>query len=313
MCRALRQVAGAAPGRRPPRSEARSAAGSVAGSDAGSPLAIRSQSGLPRAAPDSPPLQRIFRSGEHNSWHSTAGSVHSAATPTRESPGLELSPFSHKDAAQQLLEGPRSTPRMASGSPSPCHDVANVLGTTRLPARSGPRSSEVILGPPTCGSEIPKEHIVRFERLAGYGPHAWRAAWKDIPAMIQEVHLAVTCMHGAAQHAQNGNMGNGKCAADTAQVDHVLAGGAGVRQQSPGARSQSNLSNRMSSNQMHSLDLTNDSSMVADTLNDFSMHESSISSHGVHPSSHAASSAVCLLYTSPSPRDRQKSRMPSSA
>ena len=27
----------------------------------------------------------------------------------------------------------------------------------------------------------------------------------------------------------------------------------------------------------------------------------------------AAASTVCLLYTSPSPRDRQKSRMPSSA
>ena len=33
----------------------------------------------------------------------------------------------------------------------------------------------------------------------------------------------------------------------------------------------------------------------------------------ISPSAAIASSKVCLLYTSPSPRDRQKSRMPSSA
>ena len=35
--------------------------------------------------------------------------------------------------------------------------------------------------------------------------------------------------------------------------------------------------------------------------------------YGIEPNNHAVYLDVCLLYTSPSPRDRQKSRMPSSA
>ena len=40
-------------------------------------------------------------------------------------------------------------------------------------------------------------------------------------------------------------------------------------------------------------------------------HPLLVSTFHTHP--HASLSTVCLLYTSPSPRDRQKSRMPSSA
>ena len=36
-------------------------------------------------------------------------------------------------------------------------------------------------------------------------------------------------------------------------------------------------------------------------------------SHGAHEVFRAEQGLTCLLYTSPSPRDRQKSRMPSSA
>ena len=43
------------------------------------------------------------------------------------------------------------------------------------------------------------------------------------------------------------------------------------------------------------------------------LHLSEAPFDGMDPQSHGAEIQDCLLYTSPSPRDRQKSRMPSSA
>ena len=266
------------------------------------------------AAPPDSPAHRIFRSGDH-SWVSTAGSVQGATTPMRDSHSVALAPFPQMDALLQRQDGPSgSTPRMVAGSiSSPRTDAAGSVASVRPPQqRSGPRSSEIILGPPNCGSEIPKEHLVRYERLDSYGPQVWRACWKDIPAMIQEVNVLVPCVHGVSQRGQIINMWRGKSGSETMQPDHAsrsggerlkgaaaaaaaAGGGGSALQQSPRGHTRT-LSRQMSSNAMQSFELTNDSSIVGDTLNDFSMHESSTSSHG--ESSHPLLlflSACCLL------------------
>lgn len=248
------------------------------------------------AAPPDSSAHRIFRSGDH-SWVTAAGNVQGATTPTRDSHSVALAPFPQMDALLQRQDGlSGSTPRMAAASSSSPRtvDAAGAVASVRPPQqRSGPRSSEIILGPPNCGSEIPKEHLVRHERLDSYGPQVWRACWKDIPAMIQEVSVLVPCVHGVSQRGQIISMWRGKSGSETMQPYHAsrsggerlkgaaaaAGGGGSALQQSPRDHTRT-LSRQMSSNAMQSFELTNDSSIVGDTLNDFSMHESSTSSHG---------------------------------
>lgn len=253
--------------------------------------------------PDSP-AKGLFRSVEHNSFGGAT------ATATRDS-SLEFAPFtSRKDTQNNPIDAPKdSTPRVPVGATSPHRDASGVFRLARPSCSdSGPRSSEIILGLST--SEIPKEHLVKHERLTGFGPAIWRACWKDVPAMIQELQVTVPCIRGVAQRGQIINMWRGtgtntNTGAGVMHADHashtseatVAASGAQrgsivgavskggfftshvhgsvhvSKPQSPLGRS---LSHNMS---LHSLELTNEGSVGGGDTYEGSMTGTSISSH----------------------------------
>ena len=90
---------------------------------------------------------------------------------------------------------------------------------------------------------------------------------------------------------------------DTARIDQTRANLMALRQQLAAASKLSGLN--------VTVDMKAVGAQLTSTLTDKSITAASF--YGLPVATEAAEAQTCLLYTSPSPRDRQKSRMPSSA